>query len=235
MTHQELRELLPAYALDALTEAEHAEVDRHLPGCDECRREIAAFREVTTGLATAAVQVVPPAALRETVLDAVRPRRAAGERPRRWLMGAALAAAAAVIVILAGVSLSLNQQLAALRGRLDAQEQVLALLAAPTARSTILTGSVEANVRFVFDPATKQGALVVTDLRDPGDEFVYQLWLVAGTEPRSAGVFRPIPGRPIILPVAADFTRFQAVAISVERAPNGALQPTRAPILSGTI
>ena len=76
----------------------------------------------------------------------------------------------------------------------------------------------------------------MSDLRDPGSQFIYQVWLVAGQQPQSAGVFRPVAGRTIIVPVAADFARYRAVAISVERGPSGSSGgPTTQPILVGTI
>ncbi len=230
MTHDELRELIAAYTLDALTPGEVREVEAHLPMCEECRHDLRLMREVAGDLAAGVRMVQPPAALRARILDAIAfPRRA-----RPWTLGIA-ALAAALAVVLAGVSLSLNQRLTALTERLAAQEQVLALLASPSAKTAALSGSVQANVRFVYDPARRQGALVVSDLRDPGAEFVYQLWLVAGQEPQSVGVFRPVPGRPIIVPVAADFSRYQVVAISVERGPQGASRPTSPPILAASL
>lgn len=226
MTHDELRELIAAYTLDALTPGEVREVEAHLPMCEECRHDLRLMREVAGDLAAGVRMVQPSAVLRARILDAIAfPRRA-----RVWTLGVA-----ALAVVLAGVSLSLNQRLTALTERLAAHEQVLALLASPSAKTAALSGSVQANVRFVYDPARRQGALVVSDLRDPGAEFVYQLWLVAGQEPQSAGVFRPVPGRPIIVPVAADFSRYQVVAISVERGPQGAPRPTSTPVLAASI
>lgn len=138
-------------------------------------------------------------------------------------------------LILAVALLSVNQQMRALEERLAVQERAVVLLTAPSARTVELTGNVQASVRFVFDPARQEGALIVIDLRDPGRELVYQLWLVAGAQPESAGVFRPQPDRPVILPVSADFRRYQAVAISVERGPLGASQPSATPILAGRL
>lgn len=252
MTHIELRSLIPAYALDALSSEEAREVEAHLPTCDECRRELILMREVAGELATGVPKSTPPESLRTKILLAVRPDesivsipRVSAPRlpipdgvrfpsiprvPRTWVMGVA-----ALAVVLAGVTLSLNQRLAALNDRLAAQERVLALLANTESRTTALAGSVPANVRFVYHHGTQQGALVVTDLQDPGAEQVYQLWLIAGQEPESAGVFRPVAGRPIIIPVKADFSRYQAVAISVERGPQGSQRPTSAPILLGSL
>ncbi len=256
MTHIELRGLIPAYALDALPPEEAREVEAHLPTCDECRRELTLMREVAGELAAAVPRTAPPAGLRERLLLAVGPEAARSEAvrpdivrpgrtvslprpwpwvfPRNWALGIA-ALAAVLTVVLTGLTLSLNQRLGALNDRLAAQERVLALLANTESKTAALAGSVSANVRFVYHHGTRQGALVVTDLADPGSAQVYQLWLIAGQEPESAGVFRPVAGRPIIVPVRADFSRYQAVAISVERGPQGASKPTSAPILLGSL
>ncbi len=241
MTHEELRDLIPAYALDAVEPDAARAVEAHLPTCEECRRALSSLREVAAELAAGVATVEPPSWLRAQVLAAVRPQRPLALPPRLRMAG--LAAAAALILVLGGVTLYQSQRLrvltahmGALSARLAAQERVLVVLASPTSRTATLTGSVQATVRFMYDRATNQGALVVTDLRDPGTSFVYQLWLVAGQEPQSAGVFRPIPGQPIVIPVNADFRRYQAVAISVEHGPQGSSAgPTTEPILVGTI
>ncbi|HKV43481.1 MAG TPA: anti-sigma factor, partial [bacterium] len=146
------------------------------------------------------------------------------------------AAAAGLIIILGGLAVYQSQRLNVLAGRLDTQDRLLALLAAPTARSAQLTGSVRANVRFVYDRTTGRGALVVTGLAEPDAGLVYEIWLVAGKQPRPAGVFRAGPGQPVIVSVAADFGRYQAVAISIEHGPRGSSGgPTTAPILAAAI
>lgn len=118
-------------------------------------------------------QVNPPTDLRVRVLSAVQPQRTAPAVLRLWVAGFALAAV--VAAMLGGISISLNQRLAAVNERLAAQEQVLALLASPTTKTATLFGLVQAKVRFVYDPDRKQGALVVSDLGDPGAEFVFEL------------------------------------------------------------
>lgn len=156
-----------------------------------------------------------------------------------WTVGLA----AALVLVLGGITLLQLQRLralaahvGALSARVAAQERLIGVVARPTFRTTMLQGSVQANVRLVYDPAAGQGALVVTDLRDPGARFVYQVWLFAGQEPKSAGVFRPIAGQPLVVPVNADFRRYQAVAISVEQGPTGSpAGPTSVPVLAGTI
>jgi anti-sigma factor RsiW len=46
MTHAEIRELLGAYALDAVDRGEAEQIDHHLAGCPECQAEVASYREV---------------------------------------------------------------------------------------------------------------------------------------------------------------------------------------------
>jgi anti-sigma-K factor RskA len=256
VTPDEARDLLAAYALNALPADEAREVEAHVRASDALQRELAAFQDVAATLATGVPAVDPPASLRARIMAAIEPQaitpRVSEPRaieppgrvvafPRVWAMG--FAAAAALAVVLAGVAVSLtqrvaalNRQMTALTERLGTQEQVLALLANPSTKTAALSGRVQARVRFVYDPERRQGALVVTDLDDPGSEFVYQLWLVAGQQPESAGVFRPTPGRPIIVPVAADFARYQVVAISVERGPSGSSRgPTSNPVLAASL
>lgn len=237
MTHEELRDLLPAYALDALGPEEVRQVKAHLDTCEACRSELRSLRDVAAELGAGVVESTPPAGLRAAVLEAIRPQATRARVivfPRGWALGLT-AAAAALVVALAGIGLSLNRSLTALQQRLAAQEAAVALLTSPEAKTTVLAGTVPANVRFVYDPARGQGALVAADLRDPGVNLVYQIWLIGTGPPVSAGVFRPSPGRAVIVPVVTELTRYRAVAISVERAPRGARQPTTTPILSGAI
>jgi len=234
VTHEELRDLLPAYALDALAPDEARAVEAHLATCAECQAELRGLRQVAAELGTGVPVVTPPAALRRQVIEAARPRARVIILPQRW--GLALGAAAvAVIIALAGLGVALDRRLAAVQERLAAQEQTLALLASPSAKTAALAGTVPGNVRLVYDPERRQGALVVSDLRDPGANLVYQVWLIAGQQPESAGIFRPSPGRPLIIPLSADFLRYRLVAISIEPGPRGSPQPTTTPILSGTI
>lgn len=233
MTHEELRDLIPVYALDALAPNEAGDVEAHLQTCRECQRELSLLQGTAASLAAGVVQVAPPPELRGRIIGAVRvPRPRAAGQPA-WTI--ALAAAAVLILGLGVLDVSLQQRLIALDRRVAEQTQMLTLLASPSARMVTLTGSVPGTVRLVYDPTTKRGSMVVVGLRDPGRERVYQLWLVAGQKPENAGVLHPEPGRPVIVTVDADFSRYQAIAISVERAPAGAPSPTTAPVLVGAL
>jgi anti-sigma-K factor RskA len=64
-----LHALTGAYVLDALDAEERAAFEAHLPGCPDCRAEVASLREAATAMAVADA-VTPPPELR----DAVRAR-----------------------------------------------------------------------------------------------------------------------------------------------------------------
>ncbi len=236
MTHKELQELLPGYALNALAPDEASVLEVHLADCVLCQRELAALREVAATLAQGVAIVEPPAELGARILGAVAPARLPRVSiPRAWVFGGA-AAAVAILIAVAAVSLSLNHRVIALRDQVAAQERILVLLATPSVRSVALTGAGQASVRLLYAPERQEGILVAANLDDPGEGFVYQLWLIAGQEPEGAGVFRSAPDRrPLMVPVAADFTRYSVIAITIERGPLGARRPTTPPILVGKL
>ncbi len=67
---RDLHSLAAGYVVDALDPDETREFERHLAGCDACRREVAELREVTAALAQS-VAAEPTPALRGSILDAI--------------------------------------------------------------------------------------------------------------------------------------------------------------------
>ena len=99
----EVHELTPAYALDALDENERGEYERHLATCERCRAELAELQDTASALAYAVESPAPPEALRARILDQARLEQSnvVPLRPRRGLtygLGAFAAAAAAVAI-----------------------------------------------------------------------------------------------------------------------------------------
>ena len=66
MTHDEVEQLLGAYALDATNGEEREQVEAHVAGCARCRAEVAAHRETAAMLALGA-SGEPPAGLWDQV------------------------------------------------------------------------------------------------------------------------------------------------------------------------
>jgi len=103
----DIHALSGAYALDAITDLERAEFDRHLHGCTHCRDEVQGFRATAIRLADVSIDQ-PPAGLRAKILA-----DAAGVRPlpplespirRRYRIPALAAAAAMVVAVGAGLT-----------------------------------------------------------------------------------------------------------------------------------
>ncbi len=62
-------ELLPAYALGCLEEAEAARVSEHMAQCAACRAELQPYLAVTDQLALATPDALPPAWVKEQVIQ----------------------------------------------------------------------------------------------------------------------------------------------------------------------
>src|SRR5690242_21396697 len=122
---REAHTLAGPYAMDAISEPDRVRFERHLAGCEECRREVAGLREATARLA-AATAASPPPAMKERVMAAVAatrqqpppaqpqaaPRRWPARRwparrpwpvPRRFQVRLALAAVAVAVTRVAGL------------------------------------------------------------------------------------------------------------------------------------
>ena len=92
MTHDEIRESLPAYALDALSPDERAAVEMHLRTCAACAEDVAGLSGVGERLALLAEGRDPPPGLRPRLLAIVeqgaaewRARQADAAPPAPWV------------------------------------------------------------------------------------------------------------------------------------------------------
>ncbi|BCJ73523.1 hypothetical protein CS0771_30670 [Catellatospora sp. IY07-71] len=199
---EEIHSLAGAYVLHALEEAERETFVQHLRGCAACAAEVAELNETAARLAEDTWSVPPPA-MREQVLAAARrtrqlpPPRPVRE-PRRapvrwWRHPAALTAAACLLVaaLVGGVYAVQEQRLREERAATLAARQELArtqaVLTAPDA--TVRTADVAGGGRVTVVAApSRDAAVVLLATHSPGAQKAYQLWLMDGGTPRSAGV-----------------------------------------------
>lgn len=207
LSHEEVTDLLGAYALDALDPAEHQAVERHVEGCPACRREVAEHREVagllTPGWGTPPARVWDriAASLEETPppLDlapvvAMKPRQAPAAKPRRSF-GAGIAAMVAVAAV--AVIGFLGVRAVDDRGELDyaaeLEQSVDAVRADPGARTVQLasTDGRRSAEAVVLPDGT--GYLVNSNLPALSRERTYQMWAVVGAAKISVGVLGPEP------------------------------------------
>ncbi len=230
MEREEVHELTAAYALDALGDAEEAEYEAHLRHCDRCRDELAALQEGATALAYAAPPAVPPAGLRERILEQAR-----SERPNvvplrpRWALRAATAVAAAAAVAAVGVGVwaaGLSSSLTEERVARDRLENATQILAQPAADRIPIDG---ADGVLVVAP-TGEAALVLTGLDPAPDGRTYEAWVIEGKKPRPAGLF-DVRDEATVVPLERSVPAGAIVAVTLE--PEGGVEePTGTPLFS---
>jgi anti-sigma-K factor RskA len=214
LDHDAIRELVPLYAIGALTPDERAVVESHAAGCAECAAELRAFAPIGVALAQAVPQVDPPPALRAAILAAAqrdRPARRASARLAPWL------AAAAMLVVTVGIAgyastlrariRSLESELASALQRVDegerrvtvalraaaAAEAPMAILTAPDVRRVDLAGQPAAPTASARAFWSRSRGLVITATNLPALPAgrIYQLWFVTAGAPVSAGLLTP--------------------------------------------
>jgi hypothetical protein len=206
MDRAHVRQLLEEYALDALEPGEHAEVERHLEECRECReraRELEALASRLPGALAAASALQPPAALREQVLGAVGESGRAPARRRRLLSRRTLAVAlAAAVPALALGWVAGYQQASAgesdrrndLARMLGVQELVFEVVDSRVTQKTILR-STRQQGRFARSygklytrPDLRDVVVFAARLPEAPEGSAYHLWLTLGGRTLLGGV-----------------------------------------------
>jgi anti-sigma factor RsiW len=244
-THEDIVELLGAFALDAVDDDERDVIEAHLAGCPRCRAEVEGHRETAALLAHSgerapegvwdriaeALDEAPPA-LDLTRLTHRRPAR----RTIPLRVAAATMAVAAAVTLLLGVALGRNDDgLGRLDKVADAMEKALvanaanAALANPQAEQVQLASSDgKASARVVRLP-DGTGYLLPNLAPLPADR-VYQLWAVRSDAKISLGV---LGGRP---EVSAFRMNGPVVAYAVtDEAAGGVAQTQNQPVIVGYV
>src|SRR2546430_491359 len=204
--HEEIEELLAAFALGATDPEEDALVRAHLEGCATCTSTVQRLRRALGAVPLAADTVSPPQRLRQQILEAAAaarpseiatPRQARGlrlrpPRTRIWPVGTgwrSAAAASAFVAFALGAGLGLGV------GR------SLAPQSAPASSVTQYTlsgsGAMSGAQGRVYE-LKQQGLTLVEFSNLPELEAgkVYELWLIPSQgQPAPAGGFKPDPSR----------------------------------------
>jgi anti-sigma-K factor RskA len=246
MTHDELKDALPAYALDALDAAERAAVEAHLLACESCRAELIVLQRVADGIGLEAPPVTPPPSLKGRVLgsiparatdslDAWRqlPRAApppAAPRRRSWLLP--LAAAASVAVAAAAMYYA-NAQRSALSSLARDRQQMERVMAAPDVLQVQLKPQAPggtARARAYWS-RTAGMVFVAENLPILSRGQVYQLWTITGTAAASAGTLIPRPDGTAMIAVPIDSQARRPDAFGVTIEPTGGSPSPTLPIV----
>ena len=220
----DLHVLTGSYVLDAVSDAEREEFERHLQNCLSCRAEVRGLRETAARLAMARV-VVPPARLEQRVLAATYRTRQLPPLPserthRKFPCRLAILAAAASVA--AAVALGVGELSA--QHQLDrARETAISrVVTAPDARVETARTSAGGSVTVVTSAALRDAVVSSTGLAPLSSGRVYQVWVMSPSGARSAGLLHGTS----LLAAAAPGDR---IGITVEPA-GGAARPTTNPV-----
>lgn len=237
MTHDEVAELLGAYALHALDADERALVDDHLATCPHCRSE-ARDHEQTAALLGNSGGAAPEGLWDRiaTSLDEAPPplRLAVGRRrPRRLVTVAAGLAAAAVIAVLGGLIVHQDHRIDHLQSALGSagpsRDLELALVAPGAHRASLTSDDGRVVVPAVVLP-DGSGYLLAEDMPSLPAGQTYQLWGQTDAGLLSLGVLGSHPGRV----VAFHASGVGALAITAEQAP-GVTRSAHSPVVAGRL
>jgi predicted anti-sigma-YlaC factor YlaD len=124
VTCEEVRDRLPDHALGTLDEVEDLRIRRHLRGCAQCRRELAAIGEGLTMFAAAAHDRTPPPELRERVLTTLAEewRQDPVRIPETRRVGGRMVAVAASVALVAALAWGFTAERRASNAAADARE-----------------------------------------------------------------------------------------------------------------
>jgi len=243
---EDLHVLTGSYALDAISDTEREEFERHLQHCPACEAEVRGMRETAARLALACA-VIPPARMERRVLAAAyqtrqlpplsadRPRRALSRRralPRRassrsaFPRGAvtrrvavlAAAASVAVAVALGITQLSAQHQLDQARATAIAR-----VVTAPDAHVATARTSVGGSVTVVTSAALREAVVSASGMASLPSSRVYQVWVMSPSGARSAGLMH---GSSLLASAVRPGDR---IGITVEPA-DGTARPTTTPV-----
>ena len=245
LAHSEMQDLVAAYALDSVDDAERNSVEQHLATCPRCRAELAAHQETAALLAFSGGQA--PDEVWDRISDAVTGSSGAGTTARPVLsfapgvrrrvaywataaVGTAAAAAVAVLgVTVAHQSQRLDNLAAATRAQATLRQAVAAALQ-PGSRNRPLTSPDGSVVADVVLTARSTGYLIADRFRSLPDDRTYQLWAIVGDTPVSLGLLGPDPTVLVFRAVP----RATVLAVTDERA-GGAPRPTGKPVASAPV
>lgn len=187
-----VHELAGFYVLDALDDEERSAFESHLPGCAECRRQIAELAPGVEALARSTAEP-PPSGMKAEVMAAIDAERDGRSeerpgsevtpiRPRATMVVVSLVAVAAALAIVFGVGL----------GSSDPSGQSIDSILAAGDRSVVeIDSDVAAFAEVVYVPDEQSGVFLADGLDPLPEGRTYQLWLIGTEGPVSAGTFQP--------------------------------------------
>lgn len=221
----DLHVLTGSYVLDAVSDTEREEFERHLQHCPTCDAEVRGLRETAARLALACA-MTPPARMEQQVLAAAYRTRQLpplpADRPRRLAVSRRLAVLGAAASVAAAVALGITQ--------LSAQHQldqarataIARVVTASDAHVETARTSAGGNVTVVTSAALREAVVSSSGMKSLPSSRVYQVWVMSPSGARSAGLMH---GSSLLAAVRPG----DRIGITVEPA-GGTGRPTTTPV-----
>jgi len=248
MNHDDVAELLGAYALDAVDPAEAVVIQAHIDECPRCAAELAQLHEVAALLANAgsdasvelwdkiAARLDPPgdppptAAVLDAALADALPRRLSQRHRRlRWSALAGVGSVAAAVIALLALQVGHLDNRVGQFDQHGLSQAVQAALGDPRARRVALTstsGQATTLADIVIMPSGS-GYVFDNRLRRLAPDRTYQLWGLEGGRAISLGLLGDHAAE--VAFTEGSGTAITAYAVTAERA-GGAVAPTHTPV-----
>ncbi len=234
MDCNEVRDLIPEYVLGALEEGKMTEVELHLEQCPEARSLLREYEEIADALLYAVPLVVPPKAVRESIMDRIGTKDSRFEERRNWAgtRFAWVLAAIAVLLLLAS-NLYWVRTFHRTERELSYRSTVVALIAGN--HVVELHGQAEGMMHY--DPESNVGLLEVFGMPVPPKGKSYQLWLIRPDQERDSGaVFRVEENGNGVVIFHAPRPLSEYVGVGVTLEPEGGSRsPTGPKVLGGRL
>lgn len=219
----DIRDLLPAYALGALDDDELAEVEAAIEIDPALRAELQAYMNAADQLAILAPPVTPPADMADRIMAEAR----TVVWWRRWgVVAASIAALLAVLLLMQTATDDEALTADQLAATIEADPATVRVALVPTA------GHADVNGAFLIAPDRERGVLRVANLPPLDPAHTYQLWLIEHDEDRRSAALFGADAENVLVPLPADFgSAIKAIGVTVEPA-GGSPGPTTPPIFT---
>jgi len=233
--HEQFAEDLAMYALDALEGDAKVSLEKHLDECASCRRDLEQLRGDAALLALSTAGPTPPARAKARLIDSIakEPRAQQARQRLPWLAILGWTAAAAMLVLVIGVSRQnrrLSSTVAELSGMVErervsgeeAKRVAEVLHAKDAAPFEILPVSMKTRMpsgKAVYSRDRSGLVFVASDLHPLPAQKAYELWLIPMKgAPIPAGMFKPdARGTAMVMnPPLPQGVEAKAFAITVE-------------------
>lgn len=249
MTHDDLKDLVPLYALDALPSKDELELVAHLRTCSECSALLAEHRETAGMLAFSAPSFQASPGLRDRILSeasktshlqlAPAPAARSVVRPNRrlqWLGGLAAACVFALVVGGLVVRQAADRDPGAAQQEilLARQQEALSIISSPDSIAIFMNSTddfPDAYGKAFVSSEDGKAAVLLSGLSEP-DEDIYTLWLIEDGDPSRVTDFDVKGGAQTILVDDRDVDA--TVSFAVTREPNPGNTSPLGPVVIAT-